>query len=484
VFGVLVICACTTLLAEILTHAANPNPNCLNIEHDRTVILDPTTGNTYVVNQPQDRASTDSAQIPAPELAWAYSTDGKRLAYFTNYSQTGLATIQFEVPALVFWRMHLLGNDPVTGEIQWSPDNQWIAYRWPGDDGKQYLAIADPYGHNRSLTALDSTVDGDKPFVRWSPDAKYIAVINDGRPGQTGRIRFFSAPDLKAINPGETLSAGCENPPDSPDSSLHCYPWSMQGHTAAYIVDNDAKVASLVMVNVGDLTRRIFPLPPAGIRTTRLSPDGQHAAVMSFVFGDTMNTTTDGEFDVYNSNGTVAQKIDNVAFANFGDSSRRLFAQVEWSPDDKFVVYDRHDPDASSQMQVMLYRPETAEKRVLLTGLVQDYYEDYYDFGISSDSQYIAVFARYIYEENELSLVRADGKSSQWLGSGMLAGDQPVFLQVQWSPDGKMLAFATEHNPNRGDDMIIKVVGQDGKEIRQLRGDYIDTLQWTACDQP
>jgi len=197
-----------------------------------------------------------------------------------------------------------------------------------------------------------------------------------------------------------------------------------------------------------------------------------------------MNTTTDGEFDVYNSNGTVAQKIDNVAFANFGDSSRRLFAQVEWSPDDKFVVYDRHDPDASSQMQVMLYRPETAEKRVLLTGLVQDYYEDYYDFGISSDSQYIAVFARYIYEENELSLVRADGKSSQWLGSGMLAGDQPVFLQVQWSPDGKMLAFATEHNPNRGDDMIIKVVGQDGKEIRQLRGDYIDTLQWTACDQP
>jgi Tol biopolymer transport system component len=219
-------------------------------------------------------------------------------------------------------------------------------------------------------------------------------------------------------------------------------------------------------------------LPSADIRTVRISPDGQHTAVASLILGKVVNPISDGEFEIYNSDGTVLQNLGKVAFANIGEATRLPFAQIAWSLDSNFLVYAEHDPNDLSQMQIMLYRPKTAENIVLLTHLDRDNYA----FSISRDSQYIAVFTPYNEYQSMLRLVRADGKISSLPNNDPPIGNLPIFREVKWSPDGKMLAFEMRDSQDTGYQTAI-IVGQDGTEIRQFQGNDISTLLWTTCSQ-
>jgi Tol biopolymer transport system component len=222
------------------------------------------------------------------------------------------------------------------------------------------------------------------------------------------------------------------------------------------------------MLNLDSPSPRVFSLSPAGMRTVRLSPDVQHTAVASFAFGDFVNSTTDDELSLYKRDGTVLPKLSDVAFVNFGAASQISHAEIEWSPDSNFVVYLRHDPDAPPNMQVMLYRPATAENFVLLADLPKDDY----GFALSSDGQSIAIFSVHHPEPNSLYLVSADGKHAQ------LVSDQLAeFPQGQWSADGKMFGFL---EASRGG-MAAKIVAQDGTNLRQLTSQSIEALLWTDC---
>src|SRR5262245_6671874 len=111
------------------------------------------------------------------------SPDGKRVAYTVtrndgprkSFGQLWIMTIA-DGKAIC-----LSAGDEPSGNPEWSPDGQWIAYSGRVD-GKSGLTIARPDGSaKRHLAVMDGTnapLPTTGRTVAWSPDAKQIAYIH------------------------------------------------------------------------------------------------------------------------------------------------------------------------------------------------------------------------------------------------------------------------------------------------------------------
>lgn len=472
--GLFTICLGAVTLVTLAAHIANPNPACLTIVTDHIDVLDPQTGDIFSFGPPQDVASLVQSPTSEQPMPLAYSSNRKRLAYLIDYSSTGLHTAQFVTPHTSLFEQLSYYYDSSTSEIQWSPDNQWIAYHWQGNDDQQYLAIADANGHQRSITRIESTVADQIHFADWSADSKYLAVVAQGPLGRADQISFFSAPDLQIVATdtlGASLSGGCSSV-EILDSYQNCNPWSLRGHTAAYVSDKDANTSILVMINMSGSNRQTFPLPAAGIRTVRISPNGQSVAVGSLVLGEIVNSTSDGDLDIYNVDGSISRKIGKVNFANIGETAAPPYAQMAWSPDGRFIVYLRRNPDSPAQMQMIAYYLDTRENRILDANLPQDTY----GLSIAGDGRYVAVYTPYRGQINELQLVRIDGKATTLLSSSL-----PIPVQVKWSASGETLAYIVYKQ--NGVDMAVEVTTDGGATISKIdESSTVYQIQWTDCN--
>jgi hypothetical protein len=456
----------------LIIRAVNPYPVCLNLENHLTNVLDPNSGQIFEIFQPTPipSASNSNVNYAEPLLAYIYSPNGVYIAKFDHLGRDGLRVEKFNIPPLTNTRRDML-SDPFLSEIQWSPDEKWIAYRWKEQDGTQYLALADQNGKERNLIKLDTLPGEDIQLDSWSADAQYLTIINKALERYTGRMRFLSMPDLKFIDlvkDTEKVGRGCEGP-QSVDARLHCQPWGPSGHLAAYITDKGETAADLIIINPGESAPQVIPLPAAGQSTVRISPDNSLVAVASFGWDDDITLLSEAELYLYSTDGKFQTKIGNIAFDGLGGAEGTPRAEMVWSKD--FLIYARHDPETREKIQILAYYPSLKENRLLLPDLKNEEY----NFQVSPDGQFAAIFTPFIYSEhNNLYFISLDGKINRHLSS-----DLPMFPQVHWSPDSRFLAYPTENNQNNS---TIFLVNRDGNEVgKPLTLWHADTLTWTPC---
>ena len=170
------------------------------------------------------------------------------------------------------------------------------------------------------------------------------------------------------------------------------------------------------------------------------------------------HSTRDGDFDVYamNADGSAQTRLTSTAEHDIGPL---------WSPDGKYVAFNRFPADFSS-CEVYVMNADGSGVRQLTTG-------GGYDFGgiWSPDGKQIA-FASGRDGADDVYIINVDG-------SGLLRLTTNAYVRdvTAWSPDGKQIAFIGYRDYVEqavGDFEIYAVKVNDGSAITKLTDNEVD----------
>ena len=103
------------------------------------------------------------------------------------------------------------GEKDTSGEPEWSPDGQWIAYRGRVGD-KTGLAIARPDGTGArfiaEMTGTNAPLPGSGDTIAWSPDSKRIAFVSSVPGPETADATGVIHCAAQVLAPSEGLDQG------------------------------------------------------------------------------------------------------------------------------------------------------------------------------------------------------------------------------------------------------------------------------------
>jgi dipeptidyl aminopeptidase/acylaminoacyl peptidase len=268
------------------------------------------------------------------------SPDAARVAYTVeNNDGAGRPYGQLWVMTLADGKTTRFGGDKESsGNPEWSPDSQWIAYRGRVDDNAG-LAIAHPVGSGARFLADMSGTNSPLPAtgktVAWSPDGRRIAFVSSVPGPETADAtgdpivitRYLYKPDaaegLTRFNDNRRLhifvvdvaSGRIEQLTDGTHYE-HSIAWSPNGEEIAFISNrepNDDQFFNddLFTLKVADKSiRRLMSTENAEYRP-RWSPDGKTIAYQATKWGLTDLETTMEDTHVWtiNADGTNRREI-------------------------------------------------------------------------------------------------------------------------------------------------------------------------------
>lgn len=455
------------VVAIFLTRLTRSDYGCLYLDGQEIGLLDIHSGKFV----PAATWTPDPAE--PDKLAYNFAANRKRLAYLKSASPDGLVIKDYSrpVPTGKLFMIGSLFNEGIS-DVLWSPDERYVAYHWADGtypSAQQHLAIADAHGK------LIHEAKVNQPSVKfihldsWSPDGKYLAVIEDGGLGGTRIMTFWSIPDLQSFDAGDNAydvgaSCGLRN-----GNRWDCQLWASEGHTAAYAVHKERGNLVLVMMVPGESNQRIFNLPESTVPTVRWSPDGRFIAVGSF--GAT-NIALDREarLDIYGMDGSVYSNIDNVAEANLNVSDSTVYAQMQWSPDGKSLFYARLNPNAKQEYDIVRYQVDDGSTSVFLT--VPSIGNTEIRMFISPDNQTAAFYVDY----RELYLVSMRGKLIAHVQAQSLSSNT-----IAWSPDSTALVYPVYDSMAYRE--TLNIVSNNGADLGQFEDRiFPGSITWTHCD--
>ena len=289
-------------------------------------------------------------------------------------------------------------------------------------------------GKSADVTLIVSAdYDYDLVYDAWSGVA--------GQPSQLYRLDLRSPGGMPArVIPG----LGAINAAVSPDGRRIAFTSLVNGWLQIFVANSDGTgVTRLTNGNVDD-DEPVW------------SPDGTRIAFQRW------DTSVGGQADivVMNADGSGQQVLT-------ADHGRTNQSDPAWSAqpnEGEFIMYSSQTNDASGQAHLWRMRPDGSEKVQLTAG---DVWDDQPTF--SPDGRTVAFQRHGIGVFGDLYLIDIWGGSPRALVGAALANGQ---FGPAWSPDGRMIAFASKHE---GEGRYqIYTVWADGSKLARRTFDETD----------
>jgi TolB protein len=289
-------------------------------------------------------------------------------------------------------------------------------------------------GKSADVTLIVSAdYDYDLVYDAWSGLA--------GQPSQLYRLDLRSPGGMPArVIPG----LGAINAAVSPDGRRIAFTSLVNGWLQIFVANSDGTgVTRLTNGNVDD-DEPVW------------SPDGTRIAFQRW------DTSVGGQADivVMNADGSGQQVLT-------ADHGRTNQSDPAWSAqpnEGEFIMYSSQTNDASGQAHLWRMRPDGSEKVQLTAG---DVWDDQPTF--SPDGRTVAFQRHGIGVFGDLYLIDIWGGSPRALVGAALANGQ---FGPAWSPDGRMIAFASKHE---GEGRYqIYTVWADGSKLARRTFDETD----------
>jgi Tol biopolymer transport system component len=225
--------------------------------------------------------------------------------------------------------------------------------------------------------------------------------------------------------------------------------WCPDGTKVAYVAGPRMQGKIKIMDGDGSNVRVLYE-GGTGQRTPQWSPDGKQIA---FSMREPKN---DNNFNIF------AINIDGTRLKNLTDESR-FAADPAWSPDGKKIAYATENPSAPIRLWVM--NADGSEKTdVLGRALWIAVYPSF-----SRDGKQIVYGSSTRTTPCQVMQVNLDGKGDTAMTDGPLA-----YSYAEWSPDGNLLAYASDPGHAAGDLCVYDVLAGEHRTI--LKGEVFQEL--------
>ena len=290
------------------------------------------------------------------------SPDGTRVAYVVDSNDgPGRPYGQISVMTLADGKSVRFGGEKESsGDPQWSPDGQWIAYRGRVD-GKSGLAIAKPDGTGTrflaEMTGTNAPLPGSGTSVAWSPDGRRIAFVSSVPGPETAdangdpmvMTRYLYKPDaaegMTHFNDNRRLhlfvvdvaSARVDQLTDG-NHYEHSIDWSPNGQELLFLTNRDADDDEffnydLYALKLADKSVRRLSATESNEYRPHWSPDGK-----MIVFQATRRGLTDRETTMDDTHVWV-MSADGTNRRDVGASIDNRQGVPEWTADSSAVLF-------------------------------------------------------------------------------------------------------------------------------------------------
>ncbi|HET9220625.1 MAG TPA: prolyl oligopeptidase family serine peptidase [Terriglobia bacterium] len=333
-------------------------------------------------------------------------------------------------------------------EFTWSPDSKYLAYIGPAAGGFDVHTIGSTGGQARRIT---STLRY-KNRPAWSPDGKWIGFI---------AVQDNGNKDLRAV--------------------------SIDGQSTLTLTDTLAQEEEFVWApdsNHIAFTQRVGPL------TSIMSVDLQTSAVRKLADGPAWNLqwSPDGKWiafvaDLLQPDDDSRENEDIFLIPAEGGSPRLLTpgtprfrdASPDWASDSRRIVYSSNESGFSN---LMILDTQTGVRQLLTTGTIDNLSpkwspNDAMIAYVRHESSMFHVYTIAVADSLTVRVSERDGTNGGNT-TGYAGHATGPFGMIEWSPDGKRIAF-THADPARTSDVWIAV--PDGARPIQLTNSMPEDLR-------
>jgi len=237
-------------------------------------------------------------------------------------------------------------------DMQWSPDEHFIAYRWVSEDGTQYVAVSDTAGNQVARHVLDHVPEGATVSLHgWSADGRYLAVSyhidsqSPDDPTPLTSIHILSAPNLQPVE--TPLLTSNMVPRDKGGDAFNPYEmvqWGASGDWLDYLTGKPDEHDTLTLYSPSTgqmLTADTSGLTDPGFQPQVLwSPDGKHIAVLS-PKADVRQKQFSIKWgvDIFGIDGSIFYSVSDNAIPSTLYPTPWNINQFIWSADSRSLIY-------------------------------------------------------------------------------------------------------------------------------------------------
>jgi len=289
------------------------------------------------------------------------SPDATRVAYIVeNNDGAGRPYGQLWVMTIADGKTVRFGADKdSSGNPEWSPDSQWIAYRGRVGD-KSGLVVAKPDGSGArwlaELSGTNAPLPGSGRTIAWAPDGKRIVFVSSVAGPETADAtgdpivitRYLYKPDaaegMTRFNDNRRLHLFMVDVASGRVEQLtdgafyeHSVDWSPNGQEIAFLTNRDADHDEffnydVFVMKLADKSIRRLSATESNEYHPRWSPDGKMLA-----FQATKRGLTDRETTMEDTHAWVAN-ADGASRREIGTIDNRQ-GPPEWTPDGRALLF-------------------------------------------------------------------------------------------------------------------------------------------------